>query len=111
MQCGLRVSCREGEVLLTVPAGLVFGRWEVADFGVRFPAGRAVAVAFEDHLRTVVPNLMADHDGVTEPGTLKTEELHTSHAPSGLVMAWQTATKGGEQHQARPPSPPAPSPR
>ena len=25
MQCGLWVSCREGEVLLTVPNGLVFG--------------------------------------------------------------------------------------
>ena len=31
MQCGLWGSCLEGEVLLTVPVGLKFGGWDVAD--------------------------------------------------------------------------------
>jgi len=34
MQCGLWVSCRWGEVLLTVPVGLEFGWWKVSDLGV-----------------------------------------------------------------------------
>lgn len=34
MQCGLWVSCRVGEVSLTVPVLFVLGWWDVADLGV-----------------------------------------------------------------------------